>query len=326
MVSVVLHDATKQTDTILSSEKKFTGKFLDTENLSVKSTSSITEESVDSDSSHGEDAPTHTEVTKENTMNDITEKKIDAVRFFKANKLTYEQATHFASDDNIAEVREKDPELFKYLEDLRKKSGLPYNGEDDSVVNYVERALKKIDQEGIVAPENIIEEELGEDTEMEDSVSPEEDTETETQQSPEDLLKEDIDTLRPERNMPSPEEVSRMVEARARGDVNGTVDGIFGKRRDMFFDRTVIEGSGARNPEWTKIANMKAYDFFANQNFARASKENQVLMNMFRELHTQTGNTVPQPSDTITVEQYLKKEYETLAQQEYKKTGTLMKK
>ena len=65
------------------------------------------------------------------------------MRFFKASPLTYEIASHYAGDDSIGDIKDKDPELFKYLEDLRKKSGLEYNGDDDSATNYVQRAMKK---------------------------------------------------------------------------------------------------------------------------------------------------------------------------------------
>ena len=69
---------------------------------------------------------------------------------------------------------------------------------------------------------------------------------------------------------------------------------------------------------------MKAYEFFSNQNFVSASRENQVLLKTFKELHSQTGNPVPRQGETITVEQYLKRIRNT-GTTRVQKTGTLMK-
>ncbi len=319
---IVLHDATKNTETILSAKNTFKGSFIETGKVNIPAQESVQTDYTES--SHGEEIDSKTIESTENTTT-AGEKEIDAVRYFRANPLTYEVASHYAGDDGIGDIEERDPELFKYLEDLRKKSGLEYNGPDDMATSYVERAMKKIEAMESSGAEHIEtspsqETTFEEDThskDVEGDVSPEETTPKTSTQTPSDVLKEGIDTPQPQRTTPSPELVSQMIEARSRGDVNGTVDGIFGKKRNMFFDRTVIEGSGARNPAWTKVANMKAYEFFSDPNL-RVSRENQVLLNTFKELHSQTGNPVPQPGDTITVEQYLKKEYETLAKKDPK--------
>jgi hypothetical protein len=327
---IVLHDATKNIETILSAKNTFKGSFIETGKVNIPAQEGAQTDYTES--SYGEETDSATIESVEN-ITPVGEKEIDAVRYFKANPLTYEVASYYAGDDGIGDIKEMDPELFKYLEDLRKKSGLEYNGPDDMATNYVERAMKKIEAmessgtehiETNPSQESTIEEDIPSE-DVEGDVSPEETTAKTSTQTPAQVLDEPLDTPKT-RGVMSPEQVSQMVEARARGDVNGTLDGIFGQKRNFLFDRNVIEGSGARNPAWTKVANMKAYEFFSNQNFASASRENQMLLNTFKELHSQTGNPVPQQGETVTVEQYLKKEYETLAQQEYKKTGTLMKK
>ncbi|MCC6520679.1 hypothetical protein IT403_01710 [Candidatus Nomurabacteria bacterium] len=327
---IVLHDATKNTETILSAKNTFKGSFIETGKVNIPAQESVQTDYTES--SHGEEIDSKTIESTENTTT-AGEKEIDAVRYFRANPLTYEVASHYAGDDSIGDIREKDPQLFKYLEDLRKKSGLEYNGDDDSATNYVQRAMKKI--EGIESSsaehietnpsqESTIEEDMHSEN-VESDVSPEETTIKTSAQTPEQVLDEPLDTPKA-RGVMSPEQVSQAINARVDGDMNGTVDSIFGQKRNFLFDRNIIEGSGARNPAWKNIANIKMYDFLYNQNPAQVSSENRLLMDTFRKLHEETGNAVPRQGETITVEQYLKKEYETLAQQEYKKAGTLMKK
>lgn len=322
---IILHDAAKNTETILSAKNTFKGSFIETGKVHIPAQEGVQTDYTEF--SHGEEIESieNTTIPKG--------KEIDAVRFFKASPLTYEIASHYAGDDSIGDIKDKDPELFKYLEDLRKKSGLEYNGDDDSATNYVQRAMKKIERiesssaehiETNLSQESTIEKDMHSEN-VESDVSPEETTTKTSTQTPEQVLDEPLDAPKA-RGVMSPEQVSQAINARVDGDMNGTLDGIFGQKRNLLFDRNIIKGSGARNPAWTKVANMKAYEFFSNQNFVSASRENQVLLKTFKELHSQTGNPVPRQGETITVEQYLKKEYETLAQQEYKKTGTLMKK
>lgn len=327
---IVLHDATKNTETILSAKNTFKGSFIETGKVNIPAQESVQTDYTES--SHGEEIDSATiESLENNTI--VGEKEIDAVRFFKASPLTYEIASHYAGDDSIGDIREKDPQLFKYLEDLRKKSDLEYNGDDDSATNYVQRAMKKIEAMESSGAEHIEtspsqETTIEEDThseEVEGDVSPEEVTPKTSTQTPAQVLDEPLDAPKT-RSAMSSEQVSQAINARVDGDMNGTVDSIFGQKRNFLFDRNIIEGSGARNPAWKNIANIKMYDFLYNQNPAQVSSESRLLMDTFRKLHEETGNAVPQQGETITVEQYLKKEYETLAQQEYKKAGTLMKK
>lgn len=324
---IVLHDATKNTETILSAKNTFKGSFIETGKVNIPAQENVQTDYTES--AHSENTKMYTEnerdiyVETPNTNHDV-------VSFFKKELLDKNQVS-LLSEKYVGELQGSHPQLWDQIQALGDETTI-HSDPDEKALSYIQRAMKKIEGMESSGAEHIEtspsqETTFEEDThseEVEGDVSLEEATPKTPTQTPEQVLDEPLDAPKT-RGVMSPEQVSQMVEARARGDVNGTLDGIFGQKRNFLFDRNVIEGSGARNPAWTKVANMKAYEFFSDPNL-RVSRENQVLLNTFKELHSQTGNPVPRQGETVTVEQYLKKEYETLAQQEYKKTGTLMKK